>query len=261
MVNPDSLHLLQTGDHIAAAAGFRIAGTGQDETDTPARPGLQQTRRQFSDSRCRDVFRQIAAKQRHHRLTFRIPKAAIVFNHLGPLRRQHQAEIKETPVGQPIPEQPGDGRLDNGALHCRHHFGGNQRRGRDRTHAAGVRTFIPIPHPLVIAGRGEDLVVPIHDGTEDRQFRSCQAFLHHHASRAELPLHQHRLQKGFRLRHGLANRHALPCGQAVEFQHHGHRRHRRTGFLNRIHRPITGRRNAMPHEKLFGEFLARLQLG
>ena len=115
---------------------------------------------------------QIAGKQGHHGLAFRIAEAAVVLNDLGAVRGQHQPEVQEAAVGKAVFLQSGYGRGHDFLLNAFQHFRLYQLAGCHGAHAARIGAGVAFLEAFVIPRRAQDQVMVVHQGSEDGNLRS-----------------------------------------------------------------------------------------
>ena len=93
---------------------------------------------------------QVAFQKGQNHLRFRVAETAVILNDLGPVRSQHQPEIK-TAFERPPLRRHGPNRGQKNGIHTDL---GDLRRvkgiGRNGSHAAGIQAGIPLPRPLMV---------------------------------------------------------------------------------------------------------------
>ncbi len=118
----------------------------------------------------------------HHRLGFRIAKAAVElddFRVAGLV--DHQTSIEETGVNVALGRHAPDGRPYDLIHHALVYLGGDHRGRGVRTHAAGVRAAVAVADAFVVlaGGHGQHVFAVDHD--DEAGFFAIEEFFDHHA--------------------------------------------------------------------------------
>ena len=108
------LAVIQPGDEVAAVGGGGVAGAGQDAADAPAFVEGDEFRGEFALGALETEGGQVALQQGHDGFAFGVAEAAVVFDDLGALRGEHEAEVEEATVGQTIGLESAHGGRDDG---------------------------------------------------------------------------------------------------------------------------------------------------
>ena len=138
---------------LALFIAFGIAAGGEHKA---AGAGVQKLHPAFGK---RAVFhrkhylKKVAVHQRQHRLGFGVSEAAVVFDDLRAVRRQHKAEIEAALKGPVFFVHSGNGREDYLLHRPQLHLFGIIGIRCDCAHAAGVQSYIPIADALMVHGR------------------------------------------------------------------------------------------------------------
>ena len=167
---------------------------------------------------------QVAFQKGQHHLGLRVAEAAVVFDHLGALGGQHQAEVQAAPEGPALGLHSPDGGQED-FLHAPGGDGlGVIGVGSHGAHAAGVQPLIVISGPLVVhGGHHGHHGLPVGKG-QDRDLRPGEKFFNDHPAAAltEHALLHHGDHGLSGLLAGLGDDDALAQSQAIGLDHDGH---------------------------------------
>ena len=252
-------------DGLALFVGFGVAARGED--DAAGRAALE-AHVHFGKAL---LFhgahdgQKVGVQKRQHHLRLRVAKAAVVFDDLGAVLGEHEAEVEAALEGAPL----GVHRLHRRQEDLPHAALSHVRRvegvGGDGAHAAGVEAGVAVVGALVVHGRDHR-----HHGLavgkgQHGHFRALQKLLDDHAVAA--------LAKGV-VAHGVpdrflglprafADQHALAQRQTVGLDHQRRRRvahvgKRRFGIVKYL---ALGRGDAVLLHQALGKNFAGFDLG
>ena len=145
----------QTGDRYSRLVFPGITRRASDYANTrPRLPGrLHRLERARSD--CHQGFGQIGSQAEQQRLRLRVAEANIIFEHLRPVRSDHQSKIENAAVNDPLRSQALQSRRYNVAQDALGKAIGEDVVITIRAHAAGIGTEVLVPYGLVVLCWGE----------------------------------------------------------------------------------------------------------
>ena len=168
--------------------------------------------------------REVALQPGQDHLAFGITEAGVVLKDLGlAVSGDHQAGVEHARERPTLFRKTGDGRDDDRAHDLLVELELEIESGRDRAHAAGVRTLVPVLEALVILDAREGHRSRSVAQDQERNLFAGDELLDDHAfpGLAETIALQHRGGGFGRLLARLANHGALARGQAVGLDHAG----------------------------------------
>ena len=213
----------QAGDLLAFLVGEGVAAAGKNDAGGRAVAELDLGLIQGAVGGGLHHGQQVAFQQGQHHLGLGVAKAAVVFNDLGAVGRQHQAKVQAAFKGAALGLHGGNG-LQEDLFHAAlGHSGGVVGVRGHGAHAAGVQALVMVQSALVIHARDHRLDgFAVAEGQHADLGAGQELFNDHVIARCAELFVQHDLFHavgGFLL--VLADQHALAQGQAVSLDNDG----------------------------------------
>ena len=256
--------VFQARDLFASRVAAGIAAACEDHAHGRLRPpACVRSVEALLDRRLQQI-EQIAFEAREQHLRLGVAEAAVEFEHLDSVTRDHEAGEKHPAIVEPVRAQAGDEAIEHLGAHARfergrQHFGC----GRKRAHAASVQAEVAVECALVILRARKKQVAPSVHERVDAALLAFEKFLDHHlcARVPEFPLlhdfADRRLCFGVRLRddHALAERE--PAGLHDDWRTHLRGECARVVRIGKL--PARRSRDAVAQHEFLREDLGRFQ--